>query len=66
MCRYVAVVVYQGLIEDASIFDTAEEANAWISTLRQLYGWEDTQDSVTWDVTNQEPAEVQLSSVQYD
>ncbi len=53
MCRYVGVVVYQGLIEDVSTFDSAAEAVAWVAKLRQIYGWDDTQDSLTWDAEHQ-------------
>jgi len=53
MCRYVGVVVYQGLIEDVSTFKSLAEAAAWVTILRQIYGWEDTQDSLTWDTEHQ-------------
>ena len=55
MCRFVAVVVYQGLIEDVSTFESEAEATAWVNELRQVYGWEDTLDSLTWDTTHQLP-----------
>jgi len=56
MCRYVGIVVYQGLVEDVSIFKKAKKAQAWVMTLRQLYGWDDTSDSMIWDVVDQQPA----------
>lgn len=58
MNRYVAIVMFQGLVEDVSAFEDMNQANGWVTTLRQLYGWEDTSDSVIWDVVNQAPAEM--------
>ncbi len=57
--RYVAIVIYQGLIEDVSTFDSVSDATAWVATLRQVYGWEDTADSLTWDTRHQTPVTTQ-------
>jgi hypothetical protein len=62
MCRYVAIVVYQGLVEDVSTFESEADATAWVIELRQVYGWEDTSDSLAWDTTHQLP--VQAKDVQ--
>ena len=62
MCRYVSVVVYQGLIEDVSTFESVADATAWVAVLRQVYGWEETSDSLTWDTEHQLPIEATNSA----
>jgi hypothetical protein len=49
MCRYVGIVVREGIIEDVRIFDFATVAEAWITQRRQNYGMKETSDSLIWD-----------------
>lgn len=49
MCRYVAILVYQAVIEDVVVFNRKEEAAHWLSGLAEKYGVEHCADSVIWD-----------------
>ena len=59
MGNFASIIIYQGTIEDVSIFETYLDAIGWLAELRGLYGWENTSDSVTWDIVKQLPLEVQ-------
>ena len=48
--RFATVVIYQGVIEDVSVFDDMIAAASWVNELRNLYGWEDTSESVIWNI----------------
>lgn len=49
MCNYVAILVYQGLIEDVGVFEKKEEAAHWLSSNVEENGAEDCADSIIWD-----------------
>jgi len=55
MCRYVAVLLYEGLVEEVLTFDSATDAVAWVVRRRQELGLEKTLDSLTWDTARQLP-----------
>jgi len=55
MCRYVGIVVYQGLVEDVLTFESEKEARTWVTQRRYVYGAEETSDSLTWDTRQQLP-----------
>jgi len=57
MCKYVGIVVYEGIIEGVRTFDFAKEAEEWITQRRQDYGMEETSDSLIWDTGQQVPPE---------
>lgn len=59
--RYVSVIVYQGVIEDVSIFENLTEAISWIIGLRRMYSWEDTSESLVWDTLHQLPIEGEVN-----
>ena len=49
MCKYVAIFVFKGLIEDVSVFDMKEEAARWLSGFAEEYGADNCADSIIWD-----------------
>jgi len=55
MCKYVAILVYEGLIEDVSVFDNKEAAAGWLGTHAEEYGVDNCADSVIWDTTKRTP-----------
>lgn len=55
MCRFVGIVVYQGLVEDVLTFESEIEAETWVMERRREYGTEETSDSLTWDTKQQLP-----------
>ena len=55
MCKYVAILVYRGLIEDVSLFDKKKEATSWLSCFAKEYGAEDCADSIIWDAVDKSP-----------
>lgn len=58
MCRYVAILVYQGLIEDVSVFDKKEEAAHWLSSNVEEYGADECADSIIWDTSQKAPIDL--------
>lgn len=55
MCKYVAILVYQGLIEDVGVFDAKEEAARWLSDNAEEYGADNCADSIIWDARQKSP-----------
>jgi len=55
MCKYVAILVYQGLIEDVGLFDKKEEAMRWLSGLVDEYSADNCADSIIWDTFSRSP-----------
>ncbi len=49
MGRFVGVVVYQGLIEDIMVFESATAARAWVDKRRADLGVDETSASTVWD-----------------
>ncbi len=49
MCRYVGILVFQGLIENVEVFDQKEEAVNWIGEQVKEYNVADFTDSLVWD-----------------
>ena len=58
MCKYVAILVYQGLIEDVSSFDKKEEATKWLSGLVDEYNADNCADSIIWDTNEKAPIDL--------
>jgi len=58
MCRYVAIVVFQGLIENVGVFEQKEEATEWIGRLAEEYGPCNCSDSIIWDTLDKLPIDV--------
>ena len=58
MCNYVAILVYQGLIEDVSVFDKKEEAAHWLSGSIEEYGADNCADSIIWDTKERAPIDL--------
>jgi hypothetical protein len=56
MCRFVGIVIYQGLVEEVQIFETEATASMWLAQRRGEYEDEDTLDSLVWDVDLQLPS----------
>lgn len=54
MCKYVAILVYQGLIEDVNVFDEKEGATRWLSERAGESGIDCCGDSMIWDTTRGE------------
>jgi hypothetical protein len=50
MCKYVAILVYQGLIEDVRVFDNKEAAACWLSGCAEECGADNCTDSIIWDM----------------
>ena len=50
MCNYVAILVYQGIIEEVSVFREQGEAAGWLSGLVREFGADNCADSIIWDV----------------
>jgi len=55
MCRYVGIVLYEGLVEEVSTFDSASDAVAWVIHRRQACGMEETAGSLTWATAEKLP-----------
>ncbi len=58
MCKYVAILVFQGLIEHVSVFDKKEEAAGWLSGNVEEYGADNCADSIIWDTTKNAPIDL--------
>ena len=58
MCRYVGILLYEGLVEEVLTFDSATVAVAWVVQRRQEFGLEETLDSLTWDTAQQLPTKI--------
>jgi hypothetical protein len=54
----VAIVVYQGIIENVDVFNDKRKAGAWMSKLAQEYGLENCVDSIIWDVAEKEAIDI--------
>ena len=55
MCRYVGIVMYQGLVREVLTFDGDLDASSWVAGRRWGLGVEETMDSLVWDTKNQHP-----------
>lgn len=55
MCEYVAILVYEGLIENVNTFDDKGEAVAWIGKQVEECGVERCADSIIWDMKEKAP-----------
>jgi len=53
VCKFVGIVVYQGLVEDVRVFNEKSSAIKWIAIKANEYGVEDSLDSLVWDVEKQ-------------
>lgn len=62
MCNYVAILVYQALIEDVAVFDKKEEAAQWLSSNVEEYGADNCADSIIWDTSQQSPIDLGFMS----
>lgn len=49
MCKFVAILVYQGIIEQVEVFDRKKDAAGWLSHLAEESGAEHCADSIIWD-----------------
>lgn len=58
MCRYVAILVYQGNIESVDISDDKDKVVAWIGKLVGEYGADSCADSIIWDTHEETPIEL--------
>lgn len=58
MCRFVAILVYQGLIEEVGVFDEKEDAAGWLSVLAERFGADDCADSIIWDTNRKTPISI--------
>ena len=58
MCNYVAILVYQGLIEDVGVFDTEKDAAGWLSQHVEEYGVDNCADSILWDAVKKAPIDL--------
>lgn len=58
MCRYVAILVYQGNIENVSTSDDKNKSVAWIDELVREYGPNNCADSIIWDTKEEIPIEL--------
>jgi len=58
MCDYVAILVYQGLIEDVGVFNSKVEAAGWLSRITGEYGADDCADSIIWDTRQKAPIDL--------
>jgi hypothetical protein len=58
MCKYVAILVYQGLIEDVGVFDDKGEAAGWLSRHAEEYGQDNCADSILWDTLQKAPIDL--------
>jgi hypothetical protein len=58
MCRYVAILVYQGNIENVSTSDDKNKSVAWIGELVREYGPNNCADSIIWDTQEETPIEL--------
>lgn len=59
MCRYVAILVYQGIVENVNTSDDKAKAVAWIDKLVGEYGADNCADSIIWDT--QEETSIELA-----
>jgi len=55
MCRYVGIVLYDGLVEEALTFENQTKAISWVTRRRSVYGTEETSGSLAWDAERQLP-----------
>lgn len=60
MCEFIAILVYEGLIEDVKTFDDKIEAITWITTNANECGVERCSDSVIWDMNEKRSIELNL------
>jgi hypothetical protein len=58
MTEYVAILVYEGLIESVQIFDDKADAIAWIGAQVNECGADRCVDSTIWDMKKGEPIEL--------
>ena len=58
MCRYVAILVYQALIEDVAVFNKKDEAAEWLSRNVEECGTDDCADSIIWDAKKKAPIDL--------
>jgi len=58
LCRYVAILVYQGLVENVDVFNDKREAGGWLSKFAQEYGLEDCADSIIWDTAEKSSIDI--------
>ena len=58
MCRYVAILVYQGIIENVNISNDKDKLVAWIGKLVEEYGADNSADSIIWDTHEETPIEL--------
>jgi len=58
MCRFVAILIFQGVIEDLSLFNKKEQAAEWLSKQIQEYDENDFADSMIWDIENHAPIDL--------
>jgi hypothetical protein len=61
MCRYVGILVYQGLIEDVDVFNDKRKAGAWVSKLAEEYGPDNCADSIIWDTVRKDSIAVGIA-----
>jgi hypothetical protein len=58
MCRYVGILVFQGVIENVNVFDQKVKAVAWVGKLVEEYGAGNCADSIIWDTLEEIPIEL--------
>jgi hypothetical protein len=58
MCKYVAILVYQALIEDVGVFKSKGGAAKWLSGKVEECGAEHCTDSLIWDIDAGNPIDI--------
>lgn len=58
MCNYVAILVWQGLIEDVGVFDDKGDAAGWLGVCAEKYGADNCADSIIWDTRQKAPIDL--------
>lgn len=58
MCRYVAILVYQGIIENVDGFESEKDAGGWLSRLAEEYGADNCAGSIIWDTKERAPIDL--------
>ena len=61
MCRYVAILVYQGLVENVGVYDSRSMAIEWIGKLASKCGEGDCAGSIVWDTSRNERTELAIA-----
>ena len=55
MCKYIGIILYDGLVEEVMAFENEMDATSWVFGQKGKYGTERTLGSVAWEVERQLP-----------